>query len=102
MNIFFKDYINKKKKEKNLEYKDSICYYIILRRINLYLEKSKMIKNLDNYFILEEMDNNNNTNTNNSNNSNNINNNNLDLKNINESENEFPNKIKKYFNNLFK
>jgi len=93
MNDYYNDYIERKQKEDKFEIKDSIYYCIILRRINLYLEKSRITQKIDNYFILEEVD---------------KNNNNLDLKNINindkenENENGYQNKLKKYLNNLFK
>ena len=93
MNDYYNEYIERKQKEDKFENKDSIYYCIILRRINLYLEKSRITQKIDNYFILEEVD---------------KNNNNLDLKNINindkenENENGYQNKLKKYLNNLFR
>ena len=93
MNTFYIQYINQIQKDENLEFKDSIFYFISLRRINLYLEKCRIYKKIDNFFIFEEMVNNKN---------------NLDLKNIdeneigNENEKEYQNKLNSYLNNLIK
>ena len=93
MNNFYIQYINQKQKDDNLEFKDSIFYFISLRRINLYLEKCRIYKKIDKFFIFEEMINNKN---------------NLDLKNFdeneseNENEKEYQNKLNSYLNSLIK
>ena len=91
MNSFYIQYINQKEKDDKFEFKDSIFYFISLRRINLYLEKCRFYKKLDKFFIFEEMVNNKD---------------NLDLNNINENEieneKEYQNKLNSYLNGLIK
>jgi len=87
MNSFYIQYIYQKEKDDKIEFKDSIFYFISLRRINLYLEKCRFYKKLDKFFIFEEMVNNKD---------------NLDLNNINENEKEYQNKLNSYLNGLIK
>ena len=89
MNSFYIQYIYQKEKDDKFEFKDSIFYFISLKRINLYLEKCRFYKKLDKFFIFEEMVNNKD---------------NLDLNNINEIENEkeYQNKLNSYLNGLIK
>ena len=91
MNSFYIQYIYQKEKDDKIEFKDSILYFISLRRINLYLEKCRFEKKLDKFFIFEEMVNNKD---------------NLDLNNINENEieneKEYQNKLNNYLNGLIK
>ena len=91
MNSFYIQYIYQKEKDDKFEFKDSIFYFISLKRINLYLEKCRFEKKLDKFFIFEEMVNNKD---------------NLDLNSINENEieneKEYQNKLNSYLNGLIK
>ena len=91
MNSFYIQYIYQKEKDDKFEFKDSIFFFISLRRINLYLEKCRFEKKLDKFFIFEEMVNNKD---------------NLVLNSINENEieneKEYQNKLNSYLNGLIK
>ena len=91
MNSFYIQYIYQKEKDDKIDFKDSILYFISLKRINLYLEKCRFEKKLDKFFIFEEMVNNKD---------------NLDLNSINENEieneKEYQNKLNSYLNGLIK
>jgi len=91
MNSFYIQYIYQKEKDDKIDFKDSILYFISLKRINLYLEKCRFEKKLDKFFIFEEMVNNKD---------------NLVLNSINENEieneKEYQNKLNSYLNGLIK
>ena len=50
MNKFYIEYINEKNKDNKMKTKDKLDYYIILKKMNFFLENKKINNIVDEYF----------------------------------------------------